>query len=162
MDPGPEGERAGGAALGGPLAGGDVEAFGTRFVVEVAVAGEGAHDHNRALGEGHVAVDDLLGEDAGGEGSDGLEAQGLLHGRGGELRIGSQGGPLLGVFGEQPDGVRQLALAGVHAAHEDVEDEVDALTLREPVPLLLGGDQLGDQVVPGVLRRAARSARAYS
>lgn len=51
------------------------------------------------------------------------------------------------MLAEQADGLRKLALGGVHAAHEHVEHEVDQLDVREPVALLLGGDERGDEVV---------------
>ena len=86
MDAGAERQRPRAAAVGG-----DVEAVGLLvgglIAVEVAVAGERADHHDRALREGHVAVDDLLGEDARGEGRDRLVAQRLLDGGLGERRV---------------------------------------------------------------------------
>ena len=84
-------------------------------------------------GEADVAEDDLLGGDARGERRDRLEAQRLLDGGLGELRVLDEQLPLLGVFGEQPHGVRELALGRVDAAGEDVEDEVDALDVGQPL-----------------------------
>ena len=54
--------------------------------------------------------------------------------------------PLLGVQREQADGVGELALAGVDAADEDVEDEVAQLVVVEALALGLGGDEVGDEV----------------
>jgi hypothetical protein len=54
--------------------------------------------------------------------------------------------------GEHPDGVPELALAGVDAAHHDVEDQVSQLVVCEALAAFavgLGGDQVGDQVVAG-------------
>ena len=125
---------------------------------EVAVAGEGAHHHDRAGREGDVAEGDLLDEDAGGEGGDRLEAQRLLHRLRRQLGPFPQQLPLVGVFSEQPDRVRELALGGVHAADQDVQHEVHALHVREPLALLFGGDQQRDQVLAGLLAARAHEA----
>ncbi len=50
---------------------------------------------------------------------------------------------------QQPQRVRELRLRRVDAADQHVEDEVDQLDVGEPVALLLGRDQLRDQVVAG-------------
>src|SRR4029077_12779305 len=76
--------------------------------------------------------------------------------------------PLVRVFGQQPDRMRELALARVHAAHQHVEHEVDALHVAQPIvpatsfgggaPAPVGNgrrDQLGDQIV--ARRLAARA-----
>ena len=84
-------------------------------------------------------------------GRDRLVAQGLLDRAGGQRRVGVQRGPLVGVLGEQADGVRELGLRRVDAADEDVEHEVDALDLRQPVAVGLGGQQRRDEVVAGVV-----------
>ncbi len=129
---------------------------GVAVAGEIAVAGEGAHHHDRAGREGDVAEGDLLDEDTGGEGGDRLEAQCLLYRLGGQLGPFPQQLPLVGVFGEQPDRVRELALGGVDAADQNVQHEVHALDVGEPLALLFGVDQQRDQV----LARAARAARA--
>ena len=67
---GAEGQRLRAAAVGG-----DVEA---RSVDAVAVAGERAHEHDGPLGEGDVAVGDVLDRDPRGERRDRLEAHDLL------------------------------------------------------------------------------------
>jgi len=60
---------------------------------------------------------------------------------------------------EQRDRLRELALGRVDPADQHVQDEVLELDVGEPVALLLGGDQRGDQVVGG--RRApVRDQRA--
>ncbi len=143
---GAEGQRLGAGAVGG-----DVEAGGR----VLAVAGEGAHEHDRALGEVDVAVADVLHRDPGGERGDRLEAHDLLDRGGREQRVLGQQRPLVRVLGEQPQRVRELALGRVDAADEHVEHEVERLDVREPVALLLGGDQRGDQVVAGLGAAAA-------
>jgi hypothetical protein len=66
------------------------------------------------------------------------------------LGVFSQQLPLIRVLGEQPDAVRQLRLGGVHPAHEHRAHEVAHLLLGQPVAVLLGLDQVRDQVVLGV------------
>ena len=74
--------------------------------------------------------------------------------RGASSGLLGQQRPLLRVVGEQPQRVGELRLGRVDAADQDVEDEVDELDVGEPVALLLGGDQRGDEVLAG-LRAAA-------
>ena len=45
----------------------------------------------------------------------------------------------------------ELALARVHAADEDVEDEVAQLVVVEPLPVGLRRDQVGDQILARVV-----------
>ena len=47
--------------------------------------------------------------------------------------------------------MRELGLRGVDAADEDVEDEVDALDLRQAVTVGLGGQKGRDEVLAGLL-----------
>ena len=106
-------------------------------------------------GKVDVAVGDVLQRDPRRERRDRLEADDLLDGLRGEQRVAGQQLPLVGVLGEQPDRVGELALGRVDAADEHVEHEVEQLDVAEPVALLLGGDQGGDQVVAGVGAAAA-------
>ena len=75
--------------------------------------------------------------------------------------------PLVGVVGEQPHAVRELALRGVDAAVQHVAHERHALLVGQAVALLLGGDQRGDEVVAGARaalldQLAARTRRTPS
>ena len=78
----------------------------------------------------------------------------LPHRRGCQLGVGPQGLPLLGVLGEQPHGLGELGLGGVHAADQHVEHEVDQLVVVEPVALVAGGEQGGDEVLARVVAAA--------
>jgi hypothetical protein len=49
--------------------------------------------------------------------------------------------------GEQPQRVAELGLRGVDPAGDDVEHEVDALGVRQPVARFLGGQQRGQEVI---------------
>jgi hypothetical protein len=80
------------------------------------------------------------------------------------------------VFGEQADRVGELALGRVNAADQDVQDEVDALDVRQPLALLTTGahsldgcvgggahrDQRRDQILAGVLAGGDQVPQAYS
>ena len=93
---------------------------------------------------------DLLGQDPRGERRDRLVAEGLLDRTLSQAgRVAAQQLPLVRRGGEQPDRVGQLALARVDAANEDVEHEVAQFILVEAVAGLLGGDQVGDQIIGG-------------
>ncbi len=69
----------------------------------------------------------------------------------------------VGVFGEQPDRVRELALGGVDAADQDVQHEVHALHVGEPLARPLrrrSAARSGPR--RGCSRRARTSPQAYS
>ena len=126
----------------------------------VAVAGERADHHDRALGEGHVAVLDLLVQEARGERRDRLVAQQLLDRRRRAARArAASSSHCSGCAANRRSAVRELRLRRVDAADQHVQHEVHALDVGEPVALLLGGDQRRDQVVAGVVAARARSAR---
>ena len=126
--------------------GAKVELVGLRAARAMGVPGR--HEHDRAGGEGDAAVLDLGDQDAGGERRDRLVAERLLDRRAGQpARIGAQQLPLVGVLGQQPDGVGQLALAGVDAADQDVQHEVAQLVVGQAVARLFGLDQRRDQVI---------------
>ena len=144
MDPGAEGQHPGLRALGA-----DVEAVG---LDPVAVGVPGRDEHDRAGRKRDAAVLDLGDRDPGGERRDRLVAERLVdRGQREPVGIRAQQLPLVGVLGEQPDRVGELALAGVHAADEHVEDEVSQLVVVQPLALGLGRDQVGDQVDARVL-----------
>ena len=156
VDPGAEGQHARAGALGG-----DVELVG---VDAVAVGVPGGHEHDRAGRERDAAVLDFGDHDPRGERRDRLVAERLVdRGEREPVRVGAQQLPLIGMGGEQPHGMRELALARVDAADEDVEDEVAQLVVAEPIALLLGRDQVGDQVLARAsARRSSISSSAYS
>ena len=120
----------------------------------VAVARERAHHHDRVRREGDVAVLDLLVQQARGERRDRLEAEQLLHRRRRELGPLGEQLPLVRMLREHAQAVGELRLRRVHPAHEHVQHEVHALGVVEPVALVRGGDQGGDQVVAGVVLAA--------
>ena len=73
---------------------------------------------------------------------------------GDQLRVLAQRLPLLGVLGEQPQAVRELALRRVDAADEHVQHEVEQLDVVGAV------QQLGDQVLAGRLAAGLHAARS--
>ena len=126
--------------------GGDVERLAAR---RLPVGPLRADRDDRARGEEHAPVLDVLEHDPRGERRDRLEPQRLLDrlfdvG----VRVGRQQRPLVGVLGEQPERLRELALGGVHAPGQQVQHQVHALVVGQPVALLLGREQRADQVGP--------------
>ena len=92
--------------------------------------------------ERDAAVLNFGDHDARGERRDRLVPQRLLDRYEREpARVGAELLPLVGMVGEQPHGVRELALAGVDPADEDVQDEIAQLVVAQPVALLLRLDQ---------------------
>jgi hypothetical protein len=85
-----------------------------------------------------------------GERRDRLVAKRLLDRCARERGLVHQRRPLLGVFRQKPDGVRQLALGCVDAADQHVQHEIDALLLAETIAFPFGGKQRGDQIVGGM------------
>ena len=53
------------------------------------------------------------------------------------------------MLGQQADGMGELALAGVDAADEDVQDQIAQLVVGQPIACLFGSDQRRDQLVAG-------------
>ena len=104
---------------------------------------------DRARGEEHAPVLDVLEHDPGGERRDRLEPERLLD-RLLHVGVGVRGQqrPLVGMLGEQPQRLRELALGGVHSPGEQVQHQVHALVVGQPVALLLGRQQRADQVGP--------------
>ena len=127
----------------------DVELLGRGQALAVAVGTEGGDHHDRVLGERDVAVDDVLEHDPAVERDDRLVAHDLLDGLRHELGALAQQRPLVGMLGEQPDPVSELALRRVDAADEHVEHEVDQLVVAQPIALVAGGDERRDEVVAG-------------
>ena len=126
----------------------------------VAIAGERADHHHRALREGHVAVLHVLDHDPRRERGDRLVAEHLVHRLRRQLGALGEQAPLVRARGEQPHRVRQLRLGRVHAAHEHVQHEVHALHLGEAVALLLGGEQGRHQVVARIAAAGREHALA--
>ena len=124
----------------------------------VAVAGERAHHHHGARREGHVAVLHVLDDDPRGERGDRLVAQHLVD-RPPRPAVARRAAAshCSGCSANRRMRVRELGLGGVDAAHEHVEDEVDALDVGEAVALRLGGEQRRDEVVAGVPAPARRN-----
>jgi hypothetical protein len=90
----------------------------------------GGHQHDRPGRKGDAAVLELGGQDPRGERRDRLVADGLVDRRQRQpLRVVAQRLPLLGMLGEQPDRVRELALAGVDTPDQDVQDQVAKLVV---------------------------------
>ncbi len=91
---------------------------------------------------------DLVDRDPGGERGDRLVAQRLVDRRQRQsVGVASERLPLVRVLRQQPHRVGELALASVDSADEDVEHEVAKLVVAQPVALLLGGDEVGDQIL---------------
>ncbi len=58
--------------------------------------------------------------------------------------------PLVGVLGEQRDGARQLVAGGVGARHQHRLGQHRHLVGREPVSVLLDGDEVAQEIVSGI------------
>ena len=132
-------------------------------VEAVAVGVPGGHEHDRAGGERDAAILDLGGHDPRGERRDRLVAERLVDRRQRQpARVGAQRLPLIGVLGEQPDRVRELALAGVDAADEDVQDQVAQLVVARagrPPPRPRSARRSGRRPALRAGRRSARPRR---
>ena len=143
-------------------------AVGRRHRDRLLCLGDGgrqADEHDRAGRERDPAMLDLLDHDPRGERCDRFVAQRLVDRRErlDQTRwIITEALPLVRMEREQPDGVGELALARVDAADEDVEDEVAELIVAEPLARLLGGDEVGDEILAGLSRRAAINPSSYS
>jgi len=108
------------------------ERYGRALIGTMAGAGIGVARGAEARELGHLVLTDLGVVDV-----EDVDHLGVLD----ELPT------LVGVVGQQPDGMGQLALAGVNPSDQDVQHEVSQLVVRQSVTGLLGLDEVGDQVV---------------
>jgi hypothetical protein len=108
----------------------------------------GADRDDSAGREGHAAVLQRRGADPRGERRDRLGPEHLVDRAGRLAGLLAQQLPLARMRGEHPHRVRQLRLGGVDAPGDDVQHQVDALGMGQPVATVLRGQQGGDQVVP--------------
>jgi hypothetical protein len=137
--PGPERQQLAVAA------GGDVESLpGLTFTVGAFRADR---DDGAARKDDTVVLDVLQAESCG-EGGDRFHPQNFRHRGGNQIRGDVEQRPLVGVGGEQVERMGQLALGGIDRAGQDVDSEVDALEVRESLPVGLRGQQRGQQRRP--------------
>jgi hypothetical protein len=83
-------------------------------------------------------------------GTIGPEAQDLVHGGGEEGGVGGQALPVVRVLGQHLHGGRELAAGGLRAGEHEAGDHGDDVVVGEPVPVDLGLQQAGDEVVAGL------------
>jgi hypothetical protein len=132
------------------LAGGlarDVEDLGLGEDLGVVVRRRHGRGDERAGREQHVLVLDVLTGEAPGAAHGAEVAHRLLDGALGELRLLGQQLPLVRVVGEEGDGAAELVAGRVGAADDDGLDHHHELLGRELVALLLGRDEVGEEIV---------------
>lgn len=129
-----------------------VEAVGVGETAGVAVGGAEREQHGLARGHGDARDRDVLHREAAdGEGRGTVVALELLDGGGESGGVVAQGGELLRVVEEGEDGVADEVDGVLVPGDEDEEGERHQLVLAQPVALVPHRDQVGEEVVGGVL-----------
>ena len=125
----------------------DVELVG--FVVDGGIPiGRGGVGDDQCAGRDHDSGEfHILEGDAQGAPGDRGVSHGFLDRIGGQLGVLGQQRPLVGVIAEHLHRGGELVSSGVRAGNQQTHDQHAQLVGVEPIAIVFGADQLGDQVV---------------
>ena len=126
---------------------GDIELVG--FVVDGGIpVGRGGVGDDQCAGRDHDSGEfDILEGDAQGAPGDRGVPHRFLDRVGGQLGVLGQQCPLVGVIAEHLHRGGELVSSGVGAGNQQAHDQHAQLVGVEPIAIVFGADQLGDQVV---------------